>query len=125
MDHGEEPLYVEAFVADAKKFLTSEIGKGTSGQDHVPWHEELKMPADASRRDSSVKKGNYERHGLTCLARSDTPEVARGAHVGSILISAGEFNALRLIFAIMAASLLYRGAADLYQFMFGIGYGPF
>lgn len=72
-----------------------------------------------------MEEGYHEPRGSTYLALSNSPEVGHGAHMELFLISAGEFNALRLMFAMMAASLLYRGAADLYRSMFGIGYGPF
>ena len=110
---------------DVKTLLTWYTGRGSSGQIYVPWHEEHKTPAGTSRRALSVEEGTHESRGFTCLALSNSPEVGHGAHVEFILISAGELNALRLIFAMMAASLLYRGAADLYRSVFGIGYGPF
>lgn len=68
---------------------------------------------------------DYGPHGSTCLALSNSPEVGHGARIELILISAGKFNALWLILAMMAASLLYRGAVDIYRSMFGVGYGPF
>ena len=112
-------------LQDVKTLLTWYTGKGSSGQNYVPWHAKHKTPAGTSRRASSVEKGDYEPHGLTCMALSDSPEVGHGAHTEFVLISAGELDALRLMFAMMAASLLYRGAADLYRSVFGIGYGPF
>ena len=54
---------------------------------------------------------------VACLALSNSPEVDHGAQMELILISAGDFNALRLVFAMMAASLLHRGAADHYRSM--------
>ena len=72
-----------------------------------------------------MDEGGFDHHGFTCLARSNSPEVAHGVHRESIILSAGEFDARRLMFAIMAVSLLYRGVADLYWYMFGTGYGPF
>jgi hypothetical protein len=79
----------------------------------------------ASMKECDVDEGGCDPRGFTCLARSNSSEVANGVHMESIILSAGEFNALRLIFAMMAVSLLYRGVADLYWYVFGTGYGPF
>ena len=82
------------------------------------------MPC-ASMKECDVDEGGCDPCGFTCLARSNSSEVANGVHMESIILSAGEFNALRLMFAMMAVSLLYRGVADLYWYVFGTGYGPF
>ena len=83
------------------------------------------MLAGASTKEYDVAEGGCEPRGFTCLAPSNSPEVANGVHMEAIILSTGKFNALRLMLAMMAVSLLYRGVADLYWFMFGTGYGPF
>lgn len=79
----------------------------------------------ASMKECDVDEGGCEPRGFTCLARSNSSEVANGVHMGSIILSAGEFNTPRLMFAMMAVSLFYRGVADLYWYMFGTGYSSF
>jgi hypothetical protein len=81
--------------------------------------------AGASTEECDVDEGGCGPRAFTCLAPSNSSEVANGVHMESIILSAGEFNALRLMFAMMAVPLLYRGVADLYWYMFGTGYGPF
>jgi hypothetical protein len=95
-------------------------------QNYAPRHAELVMLAGASTKECDVDEGGCDLRGYTCLARSNSPEVAHSVHVESIILSPGEFNALRLmIIAMMAVPLLYWGVAELYWSMFGIGYGPF
>jgi hypothetical protein len=82
------------------------------------------QPIRASSEDFGEEGAGGQRV-IVRLAASFTTgaEIAVGEEL--ILITPGEFNALRLIFAAMAVSLLYRGGADLYDLMLGFGYGLF
>jgi hypothetical protein len=98
-------------------------GLGVYGRDYVPWEAELMQPVRASNADFGEEGPDGQRVIVRFTASFTTgAEIAGGEEL--ILITPGEFNALRLMFAAMAVSLLYRGGADLYEWMFGIGYGP-
>ena len=98
-------------------------GLGVYRRECVPWEAALMRPVRASGADFG-EEGADGRRVIVRLAASFTTgaEIAGGEEL--ILITPGEFKALRLIFAAMAVSLLYRGGAELYELMFGIGYGP-
>lgn len=81
------------------------------------------QPVRASSADFG-EEGADGRRVIVRLAASFTTGAETAGGEELILITPGEFKALRLIFAAMAVSLLYRGGADLYESMFGIGYGP-
>ena len=106
-----------------KEILMLQEGLGVYGREYIPWQAVLMQPVRASGGDFG-EEGADGRRMVVRLAASFTTgaEIAGGEEL--ILITPSEFKALRLIFAAMAVSLLYRGGADLYESMFGIGYGP-